>query len=201
MWAVPKRSQLARKIIISFVFAILCFNYLSAQIQASPSKTTNVCNTYPSLFVTKVVDLTEVTLNDSFVVTITIRNIGNSTAYNVTFIDTLNAPWVFEVAGLTKISYSWIEPNQTRIFSYIITALSLGEFQLHSARVYYRISDLTDTEFLAFSNSLDIAVTKAEEDLSLADLNSAITFLLILLILNTILTLRFVAPKFNRKNL
>ncbi|MHA1976180.1 MAG: BatD family protein [Candidatus Hodarchaeales archaeon] len=199
MLAVPKRSQLGRKIIISFFFAILCFNYMSAQVQASSSRTTNVSALYPSIFVTKNVDFSDVTLNDSFIVTITITNIGNSTAYNVTFTENLNAPWVFNVTGLTKISYSWIEPNQTRRFSYIATALTIGEYQLHSAQVSYRISELSDTEFVAFSNTVNVAVNKVEKDLSLANMSSAITFLLILIILNSILTLRFISPRFNRK--
>lgn len=199
MWAVPKRSQLGRMIIVSFVFTLLCFNHMSVQVKASSSRTTNVSELYPSIFVTKSVDTSEITLNDSFVVTITITNIGNSTAFNVTFIDSLNAPWVFNVTGLTKISYSWIEPNQTRRFSYIVTALTVGKYQLHSAQVYYRISEIIDTEFLSFSNTVDIVVNKVDEDLSFANFNSAVTFLLILFILNAILSLRIVAPKFNRK--
>ena len=50
---------------------------MSAQVQASPLETTDVSDLYPSIFVTKDVDFSEVALNDSFVVTITITNIGN----------------------------------------------------------------------------------------------------------------------------
>ncbi len=199
MWTVSKRSQLGRMIVISVVFTILCFNYMLTQVQASPSGTTSVSDLYPSLFVTKDVDNSEVTLNESFVVTITITNFGNSTAYNITFIDTLNSPWVFKTTGLTELTYSWIEPNQTRRFSYIVTALSVGEYELHSAKVYYRISDLVDTEFLAYSNSVYIVVNQLEEDFSLENFNSAVTFLLVLIVLNIVLTLRLIAPRFNRR--
>ncbi len=199
MWTVPRRSQLGRKLVISFIFTILCFNFMLTQLQASPSRSTNTSEVYPSLFVTKSVENTEITQNDSFVVTITIVNVGNSTAYNVTFIDTLNSAYVFTVAGLTKLSYSWIEPNQTRKFSYIITAHKAGDYQLHAAKVYYRVSEISDTEFLAYSNALHITVNDQREDFSLANLNSAITFLLVLVILNLILALRIIAPKFNRK--
>ena len=66
MWAVPIRSQLGRKIIISLIFTIFCFNFMSAQVQASPLETTDVSDLYPSIFVTKDVDFSEVALNDSY---------------------------------------------------------------------------------------------------------------------------------------
>ena len=166
---------------------------------ASSSEIDSTSANYPSLFVTKVVDKTEVTLGESFLVTITINNFGNNTAYNVTFIDDLTAEWVFNITGLTRISYSQIEPNQVRTFSYIATAISKGDYQLHSARVYYYTSEVQPSEFLSISNAIDMKVVDPLEDFSLANYNVSITFLLILLVLNSLLILRLITPKFNRR--
>ena len=196
MWAVSKSSRI---VVLSFIFVIAI---LSCQITislASNSEITSVNTNYPSLFVTKVVDKTEVTLGESFLVTITITNFGNKTAFNVTFIDDLTAEWVFNITGLTRISYSQIEPNQTRTFSYIVTAISKGNYQLHSARVYYYTSDVQPNEFLAISNALEIIVAEPLEDFSLTNYNSVVTFLFVLLVLNILLALRLITPKLNRR--
>ncbi len=196
MWAVPKSSRI---VALSFMFVIIIFTYQTSLNLASSSEITSINTNYPSLFVTKVVDKTEVTLGESFLVTITITNFGNKTAFNVTFIDDMPAEWVFNITGLTRISYSQIEPNQTRTFSYIVTAISKGNYQLHSARVYYYTSEVQPDEFLAISNNLDITVVESLEDFSLTNYNSAVTFLLILLVLNILLMLRLVTPKLNRR--
>ena len=196
MWAVPKSSRI---VALSFIFVIIIFTYQTSTNLASSSEITSINTNYPGLFVTKVVDKTEVTLGESFLVTITITNFGNKTAFNVTFIDDLTAEWVFKITGLTRISYSQIEPNQTRTFSYIVTAISKGNYQLHSARVYYYTSEVQPDEFLAISNNLDITVVESLEDFSLTNYNSAVTFLLILLVLNILLMLRLVTPKLNRR--
>jgi len=196
MWAVAKSSRI---VALSFIFVIIIFTSQTSTNLASNSAITSINTNYPSLFVTKVVDKTEVTLGESFLVTITITNFGNKTAFNVTFIDDLTAEWVFNITGLTRISYSQIEPNQTHIFSYIVTAISKGNYQLHSARVYYYTSEVQPDEFLAISNVLDITVVESLEDFSLTNYNSAITFLLLLLVLNILLMLRLISPKLNRR--
>jgi uncharacterized repeat protein (TIGR01451 family) len=197
MWAVSKSYRI---VALSFIFVIAILTSQITISLASNSEITSVNTRYPSLFVTKVVDKTEVTLGESFLVTITITNFGNKTAFNVTFVDDLTAEWVFKITGLTRISYSQIEPNQTRTFSYIVTAISKGNYQLHSARVYYYTSDVQPDEFLAISNALDIIVAEPTEDFSLANYNTVVTFLLVLLVLNILLTLRLITPKLNRRN-
>jgi uncharacterized repeat protein (TIGR01451 family) len=196
MWAVPKSSRI---VALSFIFMIIIFSYQTTTNFASSSEIDSINATYPRLFVTKVVDKTEVTLGESFLVTITINNFGNKTAYNVTFIDDLTAEWVFNITGLTRISYIQIEPDQVRTFSYIATAISKGNYQLHSAHVYYYTSEVQPSEFLSISNAIDMKVVDPLEDFSLANYNVSITFLLILLVLNLLLVLRLITPKFNRR--
>ena len=196
MCIIPKSS---RMVALSFIFVIIFFSYQTNASLASSSEIDSINVGYPSLFVTKVVDKTEVTLGESFLVTITINNFGNSTAFNVTFIDDLTAEWVFNITGLTRISYSQIEPNQVRTFSYIVTAISKGDYQLHSAHVYYYTSEVQPSEFLSISNAIDMTVIDPLEDFSLANYNVSITFLLLLLVLNLLLILRLITPKFNRK--
>jgi len=178
---------------------IIIFTNQATSNLASNSEVTSINVNYPSLFVTKVVDKTEITLGESFLVTITITNFGNKTAFNVTFVDDLTVEWVFNITGLTRITYSQIEAQQTRTFSYIVTAISKGNYKLHSAHVYYYTSNIQPNEFLAISNALDIAVVDAVEDFSLTNYNSAVTFLLILLVLNILLILRLITPKLNRR--
>ncbi|MFX0122246.1 MAG: BatD family protein [Candidatus Hodarchaeota archaeon] len=154
---------------------------------------------YPKLFVTKVSDRNEVAIGDSIIVTITIINIGNKTAYNVTFIDKLNQPWIFEIFGLTELSYGQIGINETRQFSYLVTAKSLGTYYLFPAQIEYYDSDLNPTKFTTISNQVEIVVVESPEDFSLANFNAAITLLIVLVILNIILAARLIAPKFNRR--
>ena len=196
MWAVPKSSRI---VALSFIFVVIIFSYQTTTNLASSSENSSINANYPRLFVTKVVDKKEVTLGESFFVTITINNFGNKIAYNVTFIDDLSAEWVFNITGLTRVSYSQIEPNEIRTFSYIATALSKGSYQLHSAHVYYYTSEIQPSEFLSISNAIDMTVVDPLEDFSLANYNVSITFLLILLVLNLLLILRLISPKFTRR--
>jgi uncharacterized repeat protein (TIGR01451 family) len=151
--------------------------------------------TYPRLFVTKTIDEHEAILDKTIVVTITIKNIGNQTAYNVTFIDQLNHPWIFEVSGLTHLSYNQIGDNETRQFSYLITPKSLGTFSLYSAKVEYYHSEVSSIKYTAFSNDFEISVIEPPEDFSLANFNSSMTLLIILVFFNLLLLFRLIAPK------
>jgi uncharacterized repeat protein (TIGR01451 family) len=155
---------------------------------------------YPKLFVTKTSNRGEVVIGDSIVVTVTIENIGNKTAYNVTFIDKLNQPWIFEIAGLTELSYGQIRSNETRQFSYLVTAKSLGTYFLYSAQIEYYDSEITPTKFTTISNQVEITVIEPPEDFSLANFNAAITLLIVIIILDIILITRLITPKLNRRS-
>jgi uncharacterized repeat protein (TIGR01451 family) len=154
---------------------------------------------YPKLFVTKTSDRDEVVIGDSIVVTVTIENIGNKTAYNVTFIDKLNQPWIFEISGLTDLSYGQIQSNESRQFSYLVTAKSVGTYSLYSAQIEYYDSEVTPTKFTTISNQVEITVIEPPEDFSLANFNAAITLLIVIVILDIILAARLIAPKLNRR--
>lgn len=155
---------------------------------------------YPKLFVTKTSDRSEVVIGDSIVVTITIENIGNKTAYNVTFIDRLNKPWIFEISGLTELSYGQIGINETRQFSYLITTKSLGKYYLHSAQIEYYDSEITPNKFITSSNQVEITVKEPTEDFSIANFNAAITLLIAFIILDILLVARLIAPKLNQRS-
>ncbi|MFX0084515.1 MAG: BatD family protein [Candidatus Hodarchaeota archaeon] len=189
--------------IFGFVYQPVTF------INASTPTLKEINTTYPNLFVTKKIENAELIINKSFeakvvlgetfVISITIHNFGNKTAYNVTFIDSPSNPWVFEYEGLTKISYLEIAPNETRQFSYLVTAKSLGKFKLDAAQVDYYTSEINPAKFIAFSNSLTISVFKPPEDFSLTNMNSALTLFIVLTIGNLILIFRLISPKFNRR--
>ncbi|UCG03591.1 MAG: DUF11 domain-containing protein [Candidatus Heimdallarchaeota archaeon] len=154
---------------------------------------------YPKLFVTKLSDRSEVAIGDSIVVTVTIENIGNKTAYNVTFIDKLNQPWIFEIRGLTGLSYGQIGVNETRQFSYLVTTKALGTYYLYSAQIEYYDSEINPTKFTTISNRVEIVVKEPPEDFSLTNFNAAITLLIIFVILDLILAARLIAPKMNQR--
>jgi uncharacterized repeat protein (TIGR01451 family) len=201
MQSALKRAKIVKFATICFILTIIIFINPTTNVFSSSHEIKENAVDYPRLFVTKTVNQAEITLEKSIIVTITIRNTGNSTAYNATFIDDLTAPWIFEVIGLTRLSYSRIEPNQTRTFSYLVKALTVGHFQLHSATVYYYTSDVQPSEFISFSNALDITVVEPPEDFSLANEYTVWTFALIFFILNIMLLLRLVTPKLNRRKI
>ncbi|MFX1514840.1 MAG: BatD family protein [Promethearchaeota archaeon] len=179
--------------------ACFTFNQPIKSIKASKLGEKEIDASYPKLFVTKRSDREEVVLGGSIVVTVTIENIGNKTAYNVTFIDKLNQPWIFEIAGLTELSYGQIRINETRQFSYLITAKLLGTYYLHSAQIEYYDSEITPTKFTTISNQIEITVIEPLEDFSISNFNAAITLLITFIILDIILALRLIAPKLNRR--
>ncbi len=179
---------------------LFSFNLPITNGTALNTRTEEFNDTYPRLFATKVVETTEVFLNETFVVTVTIGNFGNQTAYNVTFIDRINNPWVFEIIGLTTLSYSQIGVNETRQFSYLVTTKSLGTYNLFSAQVEYYTSELNPTKFVTITNDIEIIVIEPPEDFSLANFNIAITLIIVLVILDVMLLARLIAPKLSRRS-
>lgn len=185
-------------------------NHSITIISASSASLDTLNDDYPMLFVIKKIENVEtvigedfdakVILGNTYVVSITIRNIGSNTAYNLTFIDSPINPWVFEVEGLTEVAYLQINPNETQQFSYLITAKSLGIYNLGAAQIDYDSSETDPIKFIAFSNSLTLNVIEPPEDFSLTNLNAALTLLIILVLGNTFLLFRLITPRLNRKN-
>jgi uncharacterized repeat protein (TIGR01451 family) len=174
-------------------------NQLIKSTNASILDLEEVNASYPKLFVTKTSDREEVVLGGSIVITVTIENIGNKTAYNVTFIDKLNQPWIFQISGLTELSYGQIRVNESRQFSYLVTAKSLGTYYLYAAQIEYYDSEIAPSKFTTISNQVKVTVIEPPEDFSLSNFNAAITLLIIIIILDIILAVRLIAPKLNRR--
>ena len=171
-------------------------------------KTNNA--TYPDLFAIKIADRSEVVLGEKVIVTITIENLGNQTAYNVTIINPTPNPWIFNITGYNRLSYTQIAPGEIRQFSYSLTANKISDineetgkyipYRIDGAVIEYYDSEVNPTKYTHITNNLKIVVTEVPEDFSLANFNAAITFLLILIILNIILALRLISPKLNRRS-
>jgi uncharacterized repeat protein (TIGR01451 family) len=161
------------------------------------------------LFVTKKIEKAEIyidteyisriVLGDTFVVSITINNFGNKTAYNVTFIDSPVSSLVFEIKGLTRILFLEITPNETQQFSYLVTAKAIGLYKLGQAQIDYYTSKINPIKYVAFSNSLTVSVNKPAEDFSLTNRNVALTLIIIINFGNIILITRLIAPKLDRR--
>lgn len=204
-----KQPWLAFRFIICVIVILGFVCQPVTRINASTTALKEIDSTYPNLFATKKIENAELIINrtyearvvlgETFIISITIHNFGNKTAYNVTFIDPPSNPWVFEVEGLTKISYLEIAPNETRQFSYLVTAKSLGKFKLDAAQIDYYTSEVNPEKFVTFSNSITIQVIKQPEDFSLTNMNSAFTLLIVITIGNLILMFRLISPKLNRR--
>lgn len=185
-------------------------NHSVTTISASSASLATLNEDYPRLFVIKKIENAEtvigenfdakVILGNTYVVSITIKNIDSKIAYNITFIDAPINSWVFEVEGLTEIAYLQINPNETQQFSYLITAKSLGTYNLDAARIDYYSSEINPTKFIAFSNSITLKVIEPPEDFSLTNLNAALTLLIVLVLGNIFLLYRLITPRLNRKN-
>ncbi|UCE13624.1 MAG: hypothetical protein JSV04_00260 [Candidatus Heimdallarchaeota archaeon] len=199
MYYSKKRLKVAFLTTMSLVIFCVAFNQPVTYSCASTMDVKGINTIYPRLFVTKVADKSEVVIGDTIVITVLIENFGNQTAYNVTFIDQPNNPWIFEVSGLTQLSYGQIAPNETRQFNYLVTTKSLGTHYLHAARIDYYNSEVNPTKFVTVSNEVEITVIEPPEDFSLANFNAAITLLIILIILDVLLFLRLLAPKINQR--
>lgn len=154
---------------------------------------------YPALIATKLTDMTEVVVGETIIVTVTIRNFGNGTAFNVSYVDRSSNPWIFNVTGITPLSYAQIGPNETRVFDYSLTTRSLGSFDLQPAVIEYYDSEVNPIKLTTFSNSVEITVIELPEDFSVANLNAALILLISLIFIDLILLLRLIAPKFDRR--
>jgi hypothetical protein len=154
---------------------------------------------YPALIATKMIDKTEVAVGETVIVTVSIRNFGSQTAYNVTYIEKFSNPWVFNVTGLKTLSYTQIGPNETRVFGYSLTARALGRFDLLPAVIEYYDSEINPIKLTTFTNSIEITTIEPPEDFSLANFNAALILLISLILIDVILFLRLIAPKFDRR--
>ncbi|MFQ6124055.1 MAG: BatD family protein [Candidatus Heimdallarchaeota archaeon] len=115
----------------------------------------------PLLAVRKELNATRVDLGTYCLVTITISNLSNATAYNVKSKDTVFPTWVFEIKGSSY--HSWISlGNKTSVsYSYILIPKKHGTFQLQSANVTYTSKNEKSIRY-ALSNEVEFFVAKAK---------------------------------------
>ena len=111
----------------------------------------------PLLTVNKELNATQVEVGAFCLVTITISNLTNNTAYNVNSRDTVFPKWVFEIKG--SPSHSWISiGNMTTVsYSYILRPSKHGTFQLQQANITYSSKDAKVIRS-ALSNEVELFV-------------------------------------------
>ncbi|MFW9778801.1 MAG: BatD family protein [Candidatus Heimdallarchaeota archaeon] len=161
--------------------------------------TLKVSKEYPALIATKSIDKTDVTLGETIIVTVIIRNFGNRTAYNVTYIERFSNPWIFNTTGLDKLSYAQIGPNETRVFGYSITANAIGKFSIQAAVIEYYDSETNAIRLITETNSIEITAMEPPEDISWANFYAALILLITIIMIDIMLLIRLIAPKFNRR--
>lgn len=153
----------------------------------------------PKLYVLKEVEKSTVNVGDKFLVTITIHNYGNSTAYNVSFKDTFNPEWLFQSEGLSDITYPQIKANETREFAYTLTANKVGNYTLNFAEVTYYDSLTSHDIYSAKSNQWQILIITPTEDLSLSNLLFTVTVIIVIIIADLILVYSLFSSKLRTK--
>ncbi|MHA1397371.1 MAG: hypothetical protein ACTSSG_05480 [Candidatus Heimdallarchaeaceae archaeon] len=87
-------------------------------------------------------------------VNITIENIGNRTAYNLTIIDPEFTPWVSTSLNVTEQNYVEVDVNSTIFYYYYFQPLIEGNFTIEATEVIYH--DVNSTEYRAYSQRFSI---------------------------------------------
>ena len=86
--------------------------------------------------ITKSLNLGRVYLNQTVIVTITIKNTGSGNLYSLQLNDTPPAGFRF-VSGTTQATYSSLSPNETKIVQYTIEPQTTGSITLDPAHLRY----------------------------------------------------------------
>ena len=105
----------------------------------------------PILDISKDVNDTEINpeANEWIFVNITIKNIGNLTAYNLTTTDPSFSEWAVSSMNLTTQNYVIVEPNATIYYNYYFKPVDEGNFTLEPTTIVYY--NITEEEFHAQS--------------------------------------------------
>lgn len=112
----------------------------------------------PILTVTKLSDKRTVSVGESFQVIIIIKNIGNSTAYNITLSDSKPSNWGASVNGLLKRSWSELPPGAEIIHSYNMSIEATSNFLVHLGRAKITYYDNNSNKYVIYSEDLSIYV-------------------------------------------
>lgn len=87
-------------------------------------------------------------------VNISIRNIGQKTAYNLTIVDPSFADWAISSLNITTQKYVIVQPNATVFYYYYFVPILEGNYTLESTEVNY--FHLNGTEYRSFSQRFNI---------------------------------------------
>ncbi len=116
----------------------------------------------PILDISKDVNDTEINPdnNEWIFVNITIKNIGNLTAYNLTTVDPSFSDWAISSLNLTTQNYVIVEPNATIYYNYYFKPIEEGNFTLEPTTIEYY--NITEEEFHAQSQRFVIISIKPQ---------------------------------------
>ena len=114
----------------------------------------------PILSVKKTVNTTLLESYEWIIINITIKNVGNRTAYNLTITDPFFGSWAYSTSNFTVQKYVIVEINATINYFYYMQPILEGNFTLESTEVTYK--DLLGTEYLSISHSFNILVYTTE---------------------------------------
>ncbi len=114
----------------------------------------------PILSVKKIVNTTLLEPYEWVIINVTIKNVGNRTAYNLTVTDPFFGSWVYSISNFTVQKYVIVEINATINYFYYIQPIQEGNFTLESTEVTY--NDLSGTEYLSISHKFNILVYEIE---------------------------------------
>lgn len=114
----------------------------------------------PILSVKKAINTTLLESYEWIRINVTIKNVGNRTAYNLTVTDPLFGSWVYSTLNLTVQKYVIVEINATINYFYYIQPILEGNFTLESTEVTY--NDLLGAEYLSISHEFNILVFEIE---------------------------------------
>ncbi len=123
----------------------------------------DVNDTIPARPILSVKKTVNTTLLESFEwvrINVTIKNVGNRTAYNLTITDPLFGSWVYSTSNFTVQKYVIVEINATINYFYYIQPILEGNFTLESTEVTY--NDLSGAEYLSISHEFNILVYEIE---------------------------------------
>ncbi len=165
--------------LIITLFASLAFNQSSIQRNvlalSEDHSNTNKINNFPKLSpindsflqrpildIAKTVNTTEVNLDNNvwIRVNVTIRNIGNATAYNLTSVDPEFNEWAVSSLNVTQQRWVIIEVNASAYYYYYFRPILEGNFTLEPTDIVY--VDINGTEYHAQSQRFTILSFRPE---------------------------------------
>ena len=122
--------------------------------------------TYPLIFVVKKTDKKNVSIGEWFDVIITVKNIGNGTAYNLTIIDENYPEWTIKTQNHSRIYHvDSIEPNVSIAIKFQACIISSSQSIFSLGRTLVRYQDSKGAIFTAISEETLIAVKKPAQNI------------------------------------